>query len=80
MLVISDEVIFTVVLVHTTVEVVQCMWSPDSVLGRSDTVILTVRKFGQAFCRTKNVLKFNFDYFRGSFMLVDSCFNAGKIR
>ena len=56
------------------------MWTPDSVLGKSDTVILTVGEFGHAFFRTKIVLKFNFHYFIGPFMLVDSCFSAGKIR
>ena len=29
---------------------------------------------------TRNVLKFSFDNCRGSAMLMDSCFSAGKIR
>ena len=56
------------------------MWTPYSVLRRSDTLILTVGEFGLAFFRTKNVLKFNFDNCRGFLMLVDSSFSAGKIR
>ena len=44
-------------LLSTTVEAVGCLWTPDSVLGSSDTVILTVGEFGHAFFRTKNVLE-----------------------
>ena len=40
----------------------------------------TVGEFGLAFFRSKNVLKFNFHNCKGSLMLVDSSFSAGKIR
>ena len=34
----------------------------------------------EACFETRNVLKFSFDNCRGSAMLMDSCFSAGKIR
>ena len=56
------------------------MWTPDSELGSTDTVIFIVGEFGQAFFRTKNVLKFSFNNCRGSLTLVDSCFSVAKFR
>ena len=48
--------------------------------GKYDKVILTVVEVVQASFITTNVLKFNFHNCRGSLMVVDSCFRAGKIR
>ena len=63
----------------------RCLWTPVSVLSRSDKVVFTVLVVLRKLCRhvsepVRNVLKFTFDNGSGCAMFVDSCFIAGKIR
>ena len=57
----------------------RCLWTPVSVLRRSDKVIVTVVVI-QASFKTRNILKPTFHNCRGGVMLVDYWFCAGKLR
>ena len=46
----------------------------------SSNAVVTVIEVVQASFNTKNVLNFNFPKCRGSLILMDSCFSAGKMR